>query len=352
MKKLSSFLWPSIRLLIIPYLIFIFLMVYRIDYEIQAPGGISEVDQLIQVDYPVDEIKGSLSSTYIVSFTRPSIFQFIISDFSKYNQVNIIPESYRHYTDSELRDISYMQKVTSVDAAVIVAYIKASQVNEDIIFTENSYRLVTLIRGKEASLSNYNDIGLGHEFISMIGDEDIIIEDYTKLRNAMSDDQWYTFNFKGEEVYQVQLRKVDIEENYLLFSNYYLVDQADIYPKYIEKDSNIGGPSGGLLQTLSIYNMLVKEDITKGYKIAGTGTIRYDGTVGYVGGIKQKIATAYVNKVDMFFIPAIDERYSSHNYLEALAACEEYGIDPEGWLIPVASIDEAIVYLEGLDNHE
>ncbi|MGE4572228.1 MAG: hypothetical protein AB7E09_05725, partial [Candidatus Izemoplasmatales bacterium] len=110
--------------------------------------------------------------------------------------------------------------------------------------------------------------------------------------------------------------------------------------------------SGGLLQTLSIYNMLVKEDITKGYKIAGTGTIRYDGTVGYVGGIKQKIATAYVNKVDMFFIPAIDERYSSHNYLEALAACEEYGIDPEGWLIPVASIDEAIAYLEGLDNHE
>ncbi len=353
MKKLTNFLWPAIKFILIPYLILIFLLVYRIDYEIQAPGGITEVDELIEVDYQVDDIKGSISSTYIVSFTRPTFFQFIISDFSKYNEVSLIPETYQHYTDSELRDISFLQKMTSVDAAVIVAYELAAQVNPDIVFNSDDYGLVVLIRGKAAELSNYDDIGLGDEFISMIGENDTVVENYSVLLSHMVDDKEYIFNFKNDDGdYQVLLKRTDISNNNLLFGQYYLVDTAEIYPKYVEKESNIGGPSGGLLQTLSIYNMLVEDDITKGYKIAGTGTIRYDGTVGYVGGIKQKIATAYLNNVDVFFIPDIDERYSSHNYLEALAACEEFGIDPDGWLIPVYTIEDAITYLEGLDDHE
>jgi PDZ domain-containing secreted protein len=36
-------------------------------------------------------------------------------------------------------------------------------------------------------------------------------------------------------------------------------------------DANIQGGSGGLLQTLNLYNRLTEDDITKGYHIAGTG---------------------------------------------------------------------------------
>ncbi|MCF7924155.1 MAG: hypothetical protein K9L64_03485 [Candidatus Izimaplasma sp.] len=357
MKELTDYLWPKIKLLLVPYVILMFLLVYRIDFQISAPGGITEVESLIQVDYEVNEIKGSISSTYVISFKRPTIFQFVISDFSPYNQVIILPDYYAHYTDQEIRDISYLQKMTSVDAAVIVAYQNASQVNSEIVFTDSDVYKQILVYGKAAELSNYDQIGLGDEFISMVGVSNNVIsaEDIydTGLENSlvtnMSDEDFHEFTFKGEVgEYQVSLTKTDIEEN-LSLNQYLLVSQSNIYPKFTEKDSNIGGPSGGLLQTLSIYNMLVEEDITKGLKIAGTGTIRYDGSVGYVGSIKQKIATAYLNDVDLFFIPAIDERYSSHNYLEALAACEEFGINPEGWLIPVASFSEAISYLEGIE---
>lgn len=55
----------------------------------------------------------------------------------------------------------------------------------------------------------------------------------------------------------------------------------------------IGGPSAGLMMTLEIYDQLNTEmDLTRGYQIAGTGTISLDGTVGRIGGINHKIVAA------------------------------------------------------------
>ena len=52
--------------------------------------------------------------------------------------------------------------------------------------------------------------------------------------------------------------------------------------------------------SLEIYNQLVAEDVTKGYSIAGTGTISPDGTVGPIGGIEQK-SLLQIKQVQMCF---------------------------------------------------
>ena len=70
--------------------------------------------------------------------------------------------------------------------------------------------------------------------------------------------------------------------------------------------------------------MLVDEDLTKGLMIAGTGTINYDGSAGYIGATEQKILTAYLNHVDLFFVVNLDDEYYYDNYQEALRACEEH----------------------------
>src|SRR5690606_4329531 len=54
----------------------------------------------------------------------------------------------------------------------------------------------------------------------------------------------------------------------------------------------IGGPSAGLMFTLEIINQLLEEDITKGYDVAGTGTMEREGEVGRIGGIDQKVMAA------------------------------------------------------------
>lgn len=350
MNELTKLFWPSFKILAIPYLVLMFLLIYRIDYQIIAPGGISEVESLISVDYDVDETQGSFSSTYVVSFRKPTLFQFIVSDFSKYNKVYILSESYAHYSDSEVRQISYIQKYTSVDAAVRVAYEEASLNNEEIIFNSDSTYEIVVVYGKDADLNNYDAIGLGDYFISMIGDNDQVVSDYTQIPSHISSQDTYAFTFMNDsdETYEVLVSGQDYLDGYLKFNQYVLIDESKIYPSFSETDSNIGGPSGGLLQTLSIYNMLVEEDMTKGYKIAGTGTISYDGNVGQIGGMTQKIATAYLNNVDFFLVPG----QTTSNYAEALAACETYGIDPEGWLIPLETFTEAIGFLEGLEPND
>ncbi|WP_369404739.1 S16 family serine protease [Piscibacillus salipiscarius] len=58
----------------------------------------------------------------------------------------------------------------------------------------------------------------------------------------------------------------------------------------VEFDSgSIGGPSAGLMMSLEIYDQLTSEDITKGYQIAGTGEIDYEGNVSRIGGIDKKL---------------------------------------------------------------
>ena len=54
-----------------------------------------------------------------------------------------------------------------------------------------------------------------------------------------------------------------------------LVDDKQILvePQVSVNTEEIGGPSAGFMFSLEIYNQLTKKDLTKGYEIAGTGTI-------------------------------------------------------------------------------
>jgi len=348
MNELTNKAWPIVRLLIIPYVLLMFLLVYPIQYYLDAPGGLTEVEDTISVEYNQDKVtEGTISTTYIIALNRPSFFQFIVGYFSPYTTIDALTGSYADYTNEEISQISYWDKYTSVDASIIVAYLAAKADNPEI---EIDYVEKILVFGKAIYLSNYDEIAFGDQFISMLGDSGTVtLVDDIAANTALLDTYAFTFiNAEGHE-YTVDLTK-DLETGKfgITFRTSYLVNRETTFPQYDVKDSNIGGPSGGLLQTLAIYNMLVDQDITMGLKIAGTGTIKYDGSVGYIGGVKQKIATAYLNKVDVFFIPNLDDNYTYDNYQEALRACEELGIDPTGWLVPIATFQDALDYLQAM----
>jgi Lon-like protease len=72
----------------------------------------------------------------------------------------------------------------------------------------------------------------------------------------------------------------------------------------IETQNNIGGPSAGLMFTLSIIDKLTPEDLTGGRRIAGTGEIALDGGVLPVGGVAEKLIAVRRLGVTTFLIPA------------------------------------------------
>lgn len=97
---------------------------------------------------------------------------------------------------------------------------------------------------------------------------------------------------------------------------------------------DVGGPSAGLMHTLAIIDNLTEGELTKGRVIAGTGTIDFDGTVGSIGGIRQKVVAAEAAGADYILVP-------EGNYETALTA-ERETIE----IVPVATLDDAISFLE------
>ena len=65
----------------------------------------------------------------------------------------------------------------------------------------------------------------------------------------------------------------------------------------------VGGPSAGLAFTLAIIDDLTPGALTGGKRVAVTGTIQPDGTVGEVGGVEQKAITARTKGVQLMIVP-------------------------------------------------
>jgi len=80
---------------------------------------------------------------------------------------------------------------------------------------------------------------------------------------------------------------------------------------------NVGGPSAGLAFTLDVYEELGR-DVTHGNKIAATGEINPDGSVGPIGGIKQKTIGARQAHVDAFLVPAGENARDARKYADGL----------------------------------
>ena len=96
------------------------------------------------------------------------------------------------------------------------------------------------------------------------------------------------------------------------------------------KTGNVGGPSAGLMMALNVYNNLIPEDITNSMIVAGTGTIEIDGSVGPVGGIKQKIIAAKRAGAQLILVPVA-------NFEEA----RQFETDKTA-IVAVDSFDEAL----------
>jgi Lon-like protease len=66
----------------------------------------------------------------------------------------------------------------------------------------------------------------------------------------------------------------------------------------------VGGPSAGLAFTLALMDGLTPGELTGGERVAVTGTIAIDGTVGPVGGVPQKAVAVREAGIDVFLVPA------------------------------------------------
>ena len=106
---------------------------------------------------------------------------------------------------------------------------------------------------------------------------------------------------------------------------------ADIgLPVDVEIDTNgVGGPSAGLAFALDLMEEL-GHDVDHGNRVAVTGALELDGTVGEIGGVKQKTIGVERAGIKVFLVPAGENAAEARRYADGIR------------IVPVTSFQQAL----------
>ena len=331
MLKLLKSYKKILVILSFPYLYLFFVLVAPTNLAVTAPGGLTPVDSAIAID-TVDFVD-NFNTVYVYSYYPITAFQSFV--LANDETMNVKPMTIRE-SDTSWKDdfrAGQISKIVSLRTSLIKAY-ELANLEDSSIEIEYEYRgLYVYYRP-----SRLDELEIGDIILEINGNS---YEDYTHQ-------EFRQLAYLPEVRYRV-MRVVDGNETFFNFD--YVKPESDqymiFYPNYEilsaspsfefpGMNSIVGGPSGGMIQTLSIYASLLKLNLSD-MKIAGTGTIEIDGTIGRIGGITQKMYTGIYNNIDVFFIPE-----SHFNEIPDL--------DYPYQIIVVDTIEEAVEALHELIN--
>jgi Lon-like protease len=314
---------------------------FSLPYYVSKPGIAKELAPIIQVADGT-EGKGSFMLT-TVRMGRANIYSYVEAKLFDY--VELYPvEAILHETETQdeynARQLHMM--AGSKLNAIEVAYKKAGYPVEYLYKGVYVVQVVPdmpadgkLLSGDRITQVDGQDFPSSESFIEYVGKKKA--GDQVEL-TITREDKTKTVKVSVEP-FKDDPKKIGIGIS--------LVDDKEIIvnPKVTVKTDEIGGPSAGLMFSLEIYDQLMEEDFTKGYKIAGTGTIDPEGSVGPIGGIDQKIVAADKAGAEIFFAPN-EKGSKDSNYKLAVKTAQE--IDSKMKIVPVDVIDDAINYLQKL----
>lgn len=282
--------------LIILYIILISLVVIKLDYQVYAPGGLLNLDSKIKIENSYKS-KGSLNLTYVRGYKGNIIFVLMSYVMPSWDLIK--NEDIRYENETE-EDIVSRNKVYLSDVNKNAVYVSYKKLGYDASLSEKGVIVLSKTEYANTNLKT-GDIIISVNNIKINNTDELI-----NIISSLNDGQKISLNVlrdsKEEECYAV-LKKVDntVMIGIAIETETELVSDPDVTFKFKKNEM---GPSGGLMTALKIYDMLTEEDITKGYKISGTGTISKEGMVGKIDGIKYKLAGAVKNKSQIFICPS------------------------------------------------
>lgn len=306
------------------------------NYIVVAPGVTVKLEDIVTVENGSKENKGSFFLT-TVSSRALNLPLLIYAAYDPYVNVqkreNVIPPGwdYREYLEYMQQWMKESQKIAEVvalrkagfapkihgEGAEIVGFMEESLAKDelkpgDIIKKVNG----TAVTIAEEVINKVISCGIGQtvELEIQRGEETIVkrvptIESPTEEGKAVIGVYITTVNWKPELPIEIT------------------IDTGEI-----------GGPSAGSMFAMEILNQLSDEDLTKGHKIAGTGTINLNEEIGKIGGVEQKVAAAHRDGAEIFFTP-------EENAQDAMKAARSLDIK----VVPVKKLDDIINYLKNLE---
>lgn len=400
-KKCSVLIKSLFILLILLYIGIIVICVYPVKVDSTLPGTVNNVSNVIDINTENDT--GSIYTVSIYSENKMSLLSYWLVSLDKNSDISLGESiSLSIFTENEeyLSNVGY--KKQSIQDSLIIAYTYAYNQGYDVSLKhtysgeylihipQNLYKTGAedfknsdiIIGYNDTKFTNSDDYynSLNNIFTNIIYEgksvkqykEEGKFEFYDENNNKIQENinlvfnlidymnsltnTTYKFNVLRDNneisitpsmkmlfyIYSHFLLKEDkiYSVNQVNFS-YFNINYSESNPKINISSSTSVGPSGGLMQTLAVYNAITKDDITKGLSIMGTGGIDLNGNATSIGGEQQKIVTANLYEADLFFIP--EENYQS--------AKEMYDTitNPTYDLISVSNFNDVLNYLNKLE---
>lgn len=309
------------------------LFLFPVNYYIIIGGDISDISKRVSVASGY-ESEGSFNICFVSELNGrlgPYLLSYVIPGWERESA-----NDYKYDDEESIEDISFrshLDLISSNSNAIKWAYKLANKSYEEI---DTKVYIISVMK-------DYNDFKVGDQITEV---------DRVKINNN-SDVSECISKHKENDVIDIKVirknkekvikSKIYKEEDRLILGIY--VQEVSSYktdPEVTIKFKSMEqGPSAGLITSLSIYDQLTKDDLTKSLKIAGTGTIEKDGSIGSIGGVKFKLAGAVSKKADVFLVPA------GENYKEAIKYKKKNNYDIK--IIGVSNLEEAILELEKLE---
>ena len=318
-----------------------------------APGSAEQVSNRLSFD------KAALSKVMRYPAKTPVLFVTAFGSkltaldafagaLDKDVDVQTYKERYGTSTPTEQQRLGYQSMTTAKQIAEYVAYTRlgldASFVYGDIIIEE----LVCL--ENPGPMSACKQLQLGDTITTLDGEPTPTLLDLAPLMADKKPGDIVTLTIKPanlpegsslEDVKRIQLI-ADPDTPTRPIIGFIPADTRTVQlPFEVDIDTDqIGGPSAGLAFTLALLDELTPGDLMGGVKVAATGTIEEDETVGAIGALAQKAVAVKAAGVKVFLVP---KGQSEEELADARRAA-----GPSVRIEPVADLTEALAILESL----
>ncbi len=283
-------------------LFYVILVNVKLPFSVESPGGLININNRLSGD--IYKSDGSINLTY-VTVRNGTIPNLIIALFN--NNWDIVSNETMTLDNETMKESlirSRLDYKASVNSSYYVAYQHANLHPE--ILDNNIYVEYILEEAK-------TDLEVGDEILEFNNQSMKDLNSfYSYIQTLNVGDKINFIVQNNNKKYNRTAEIINYEDSKMIGITIINIPDIKVEPKISYKgEENENGPSGGLMFTLAIYNAITEEDITKGYKISGTGTINLDGEVGTISGVKYKLAGAVNKGADVFIAP-------SENYEEAI----------------------------------
>lgn len=324
------------------FIIFVISLFIPTPYYIYRPGSVEELGTKVTVEGGEKDAAGNLYLTTVLSLRASNIYYLAYGMLAPHSDLRKVEEVRGDMSDEEYSRILKHMMDSSQNYA-LTAGLRAA--GEKVEVKPNGIFVRSIVESSDAK----EKLEIG-DIITQVDDQPVNqAEDFLAYLSGKNVGDTVVLTFNRDSIVKTESIELTALQNSVNHVGVGIVpeDQFNIVTdrKVIIEAADIGGPSAGLMFSLEVYNQLTRSDLTKGYEIAGTGTIDMDGNVGQIGGIREKITAVHQADIDIFFCPA-DIMEGDTNEKEVMDEAKKEGYEVK--IVPVKTLQEAIDYLEKL----